>query len=722
MKPHLDISHEGTLSDDRVEMTFDENSIAFLMSILTDLYSDPAMAVVREYAANARDSHIAAGQTRPIEVEAPTDLRKMLVIRDFGVGMSVDQVLHEFSKFGYSTKRDTDDQVGMLGLGCKSALSYTSQFTLRCRKDGVEATVLVTRNPNGAGAVQIVDTCATDECNGVEVRIPVKDSGHMNYCIREFFQFWDSGTVLVNGKEPDHVLTKPDSENLWVLDDDVWLIKGELSKSYIIMGHVAYPIATSKIIPTMGGYNNWHIVARVPVGTVDFTPSREELQFTKRTDDTIDTIKTFVLSTVRRLIEAQVSQATSYVEAWRKAYALTPLAEIIAGPGYNARRNSISQFTYLGETIPSQFTFPGYGISMEKSQWGDDKSWKIGSMSGDNVMADEPYIKMIVTGWKGRYVTANMKARAREYAHRELGVPVKDGGHLFFVSSAGPCGAKSHWMPHIPAIPVDVIASYEPDGVDLPPDEQDTKTKFDNWISMIDANGYTVPIGQCTSVHFENALFWVPAREGLVESKQKLAQIFGGYAAISVPKRSVSRFLKEHPEIPTLEEYAQQQIDKFSKVGPAWIDYCTRFQYFSDQGTPKWMRNLPLDLRRQDVACYDPPHRFFERLDWKRIDDPELSDLAQITQDHTSTFDLYRYEQLIQLGKKLNLNIPVVTGGMELRLRFIKRLQYYPLLSGNLNALNRSFRRYGDASKDDLYEYLNSTYAFRALRLDPRTY
>ena len=58
MRTHLDIHHDGTLGDeDRTKMTFDENSIAHLMSVLTDLYSDKELAVIREYSTNALDAH-----------------------------------------------------------------------------------------------------------------------------------------------------------------------------------------------------------------------------------------------------------------------------------------------------------------------------------------------------------------------------------------------------------------------------------------------------------------------------------------------------------------------------------------------------------------------------------------------------------------------------------------------------------------------------------------
>ena len=75
MRTHLDIKHTGNLGvAGRTAMTFDENSIAHLMSVLTDLYSDKPLAVIREYSTNALDAHRAAGNTAPIEVTLPSTL------------------------------------------------------------------------------------------------------------------------------------------------------------------------------------------------------------------------------------------------------------------------------------------------------------------------------------------------------------------------------------------------------------------------------------------------------------------------------------------------------------------------------------------------------------------------------------------------------------------------------------------------------------------------
>ena len=112
-------------------MTIDPSGMAHVMAILTNLYANAPLAVLREYATNARDSHVAAGSDRPIEVDLPTDLNPSLVIRDFGVGLSEQEIIDVYARYGASTKRDTDDQVGAFGLGWRLAAACRSIPYLR---------------------------------------------------------------------------------------------------------------------------------------------------------------------------------------------------------------------------------------------------------------------------------------------------------------------------------------------------------------------------------------------------------------------------------------------------------------------------------------------------------------------------------------------------------------------------------------------------------------
>ena len=91
-----------------------------IMTILRDtLYSDKILAVLREYSSNAWDAHRAVGKnTLPIKITLPTEMTPTLSIRDWGPGLSANEVFNIYTQYGASTKRDSDKEVGMLGIGC----------------------------------------------------------------------------------------------------------------------------------------------------------------------------------------------------------------------------------------------------------------------------------------------------------------------------------------------------------------------------------------------------------------------------------------------------------------------------------------------------------------------------------------------------------------------------------------------------------------------------
>ena len=321
MKPQLTISHEGTLGqEDQHQFGFHQESIAHIMRVLTDLYENPELAVIREYSNNARDAHIAAGKPEvPIRITAPSMFEQTFIVRDDGVGLSKQELIENLTQYGFSSKRDNDNETGMLGLGSKSALTYTSQFSYVACKDGVTVTVLITRQEDGAPVLQVVNEIETpEESNYVEVHVPVKDSGTFNRKIDKFFWVWEKGTVLVNGEEPESIWDEPDpldpttdrlNQYIW-LSDDVVLIPGEYSqpaKCSIVQGGVTYRVSAdnwdAEIIAALRG---WQIYVFVDVGTVDFTPNREAIMETKRTKECLSILGDYVHNRLRPSLQSKL--------------------------------------------------------------------------------------------------------------------------------------------------------------------------------------------------------------------------------------------------------------------------------------------------------------------------------------------------------------------------------------------------------------------------------
>lgn len=309
MKPqHADVKVRGDLGGVKTEMSIDQDALEHLMGVLTDLYGNPGRAVIREYSTNAWDSHVEAGVKRPVEVSLPNAMSPEFTVRDFGVGLSVDQITGMYSKYGASTKRDSDDFNGTLGLGAKSALTYTNQFTMISVKNGVKATVVVSRNENNVGVLEIVDTVATTEPNGVTISIPSRDFERMREDALDFFQYWPKGTVLVDGAEPERI------DGHWLSDNMVLVENGD---DLVVMGNVAYPLpgSGSFVIPGQSSYRHFGVVVFVNIGDVAFAPSRETLRDNARTKAKVAEIGQAIAPAIKKYFDGLLAKSQTPAEA-----------------------------------------------------------------------------------------------------------------------------------------------------------------------------------------------------------------------------------------------------------------------------------------------------------------------------------------------------------------------------------------------------------------------
>lgn len=98
----------------------DSSNIDFIATLLTsNLYSQPLASFLRETISNAYDSHIEAGTKEPIilliDSHNPSSGKIRISIRDFGVGISPERFEHIYKNIGSSTKRESNDFIGMFG-------------------------------------------------------------------------------------------------------------------------------------------------------------------------------------------------------------------------------------------------------------------------------------------------------------------------------------------------------------------------------------------------------------------------------------------------------------------------------------------------------------------------------------------------------------------------------------------------------------------------------
>ena len=353
------IKRSSTFTGQSIEMSIDTNSLAHIMSVLTNLYSDPEMAVLREYSCNARDSHLAVGQTRPIEITLPNNFDHYLVIEDFGLGLSIDDITDIYSRYGASTKRGTNDQTGMLGLGSKSALTYASQFTMTAVKDGVRSEVLISVKVDGSGKMEVMDTVTTTEPNGVRIIIPTKPANDFADKARKFFQYWADGTVLVNGEKPETIGDLTDIGDGMFITDTPRSWQTREQNDIIVMGGVPYPLPAD-YRSKLENVSRKYCVFYVPMGDVDFVPSREEMNLTPRTKDYLSNLIDRVIVNVGKMVAREINGCTEFPEALAVATKWRSVGNF----------EQKQKFTFRGLDIPLYF---------ERKHWLYDGTYQYGT-------------------------------------------------------------------------------------------------------------------------------------------------------------------------------------------------------------------------------------------------------------------------------------------------------------------------------------------------------
>lgn len=272
---------------------------AKMFEILSGVYSDPELAIVREIAANAWDSHKKAGYPdRQFDVQIPNALDPRFCVRDYGTSMTHEFVMNNLNTYGESSKDDSNEEIGGFGLGIKCPFSYTSSFMIACYMDGIRRVYAYQIGAKGIPEINFMAETATDEDDGVEISIPVKheDYGKFSSAIQKTFAFYD---VKPNIRGVD--LNIPEFDK--VIAGERWFVceRNKIFDNavYVEMGGIAYPVDTRTHNINYYGYSQ-SLFIKANIGDIDITPNREQV---KLTDKTTNFIKASILQLKQEIFD-----------------------------------------------------------------------------------------------------------------------------------------------------------------------------------------------------------------------------------------------------------------------------------------------------------------------------------------------------------------------------------------------------------------------------------
>lgn len=313
------------------------------------LYTNKIAAIIRELSCNAFDSHIdAKKETVPFKVHLPNSQNREFKIRDFGTGIKEEDIYNIYTTYFTSTKTDSNDFVGCLGLGSKTPFSYTDNFTVTSYYLGKKYTYSAFKSETGEPSIVKMNEIDTDEPNGLEIQFAVRNE--------DFSRFQREAARIYKWFE-----LKPDISGAFVSIPKIikeskgngWFIERNSLHPAALMGNVLYKISVSEIKEQLEEeyvqlLDEVRPTLIFPIGALDVAPSRETLDYKKRTikalKKRIDNIK----KDIEKYVDKEIKKAES---SWEAALQLQKLNSGELGKYISSLSKSQAGIKWKGKTL-----------------------------------------------------------------------------------------------------------------------------------------------------------------------------------------------------------------------------------------------------------------------------------------------------------------------------------------------------------------------------------
>lgn len=386
----------------RIDMSqMDAESIAVMLENSRDgFYSNKELAPVREYSTNARDAHIQAGiPTRPIEVHLPSQMEPELKIRDYGNGLSIEQMTDVYFRYWKSTKRHTNDQNGCLGIGAKSALAYAPAYTVTSWNNGMK--IVATGQKNGFADIILNARNVDNEPDGIEITIPIqlKDISKFVHEALNFYKYWDIRPIITNIDEETLKGAFNIMDTTPFLSGEGWAVrpagygKGDTKA---VMGFVPYAIDWNQVRNSLAP-ETAHKVSNIYTfleenlttlyfanGTLSFTPNREALQYNESTVKALGEKLVEIYTSLLNLISSKISDASNLWEA-KIAYNRIFRKEV---DGFDKNETYAGNLSTIENILRNRIQWNG--IPLENGYFEELESWDATDGHSNNSYNDNP--------------------------------------------------------------------------------------------------------------------------------------------------------------------------------------------------------------------------------------------------------------------------------------------------------------------------------------------
>lgn len=289
------------------EFRIKANGKAFKI-LIDGLYSDKIRAVIRELWSNAYDSHAEAGKIDvPFDCQMPTVFNPEFRVRDYGVALSHENVMHLYTTVFESSKENTNVSVGKLGLGSKSPFAYTDTFTVTSWFDGMKRLYSAYIGSDHIPRISLMHEEETDEPQGLEIAFPVKsnDCSAFKDAAEDVRHGFDVKPNIIGG------MLGPIETDLGELlaTGANWKLYSESGYAKARQGCVIYPIdsyAISDLTPNERALLESNLHIDFPIGELEITANREGLGYDAPTIANIKRVLAQICTEIMATYQAQI--------------------------------------------------------------------------------------------------------------------------------------------------------------------------------------------------------------------------------------------------------------------------------------------------------------------------------------------------------------------------------------------------------------------------------
>ena len=293
--------------------SIDTEDMRYIASLLRNNYSNPLLATIREIVANALD----VTKSKKIEIQLPTKLEPNFIVRDFGCGLSEEDMLGLYTKYGKSTKRDSNNAIGGFGIGRFAPLSYTDSFIVRSVHKGHKHSYIIRVDEHDDTIVSQIESTKTNEADGVYVQVGIKRED-----VCEFFKIFKktlwyrkNEIRLINELWGKDSLGKPQESNeIFDLYEENrhWQDRSHYGDApYVLMGGIPYKV---------NGSDEWFmfkkgVVYKAEIGEFKLHHSRESLEYNPQVKDALCKASEKMFDKLNEQLSVQMDGAKNYYEA-----------------------------------------------------------------------------------------------------------------------------------------------------------------------------------------------------------------------------------------------------------------------------------------------------------------------------------------------------------------------------------------------------------------------